>query len=172
MPKNALFLNLSCIFCFVKWGGKWKKCQKKCKKSCFFLQHVPQKLKKYRFRHGLHLLLSRQKWKKNTKKNVFFSRFFTLFFCFLPWSQVDANFLDRLYLSWGGVLLAADENFTIYLVKGMPQTLSGHLPHISRRYFVQKFAFFLKNHKLQKLWSNKNEKNKREQVRQNHFSKF
>ena len=35
--------------------------------------------------------------------------------------------------------------------KGMPQTLSGHLPHISRRYFVQKFAFFLKNHKLQKL---------------------
>jgi len=64
---------------------------------------------------------------------------------------VDANFLDRLYLSWGGVLLAADENFTIYLVKGMPQTLSGHLPHISRRYFVQKFAFFLKNHKLQKL---------------------
>ena len=90
MPNNALFLNLSCIFCFVKWGGKWKKCQKKCKKSCFFLQHVPQKLKKYRFRHGLHLLLSRQKWKKTLKKTCFFHVFLHCFFAFcldLRWTR-------------------------------------------------------------------------------------
>jgi hypothetical protein len=42
--------------------------------------------------------------------------------------------------------------------KGMPQTLFGH--------------FFLKNHSLKKLRSNKKEKKDRKQVRQNHFSKF
>ena len=92
MQNNALFLNLSCIFCFVKWGGKWKKCQKKCKKSCFFLQHVPQKLKKYRFRHGLHLLLSRQKWKKTLKKTCFFHVFLHCFFAFCPDSRWKRTF--------------------------------------------------------------------------------
>jgi hypothetical protein len=40
----------------------------------------------------------------------------------------------------------------------MPQTLFGH--------------FFLKNHRLKKLRSNKKEKNNNQQVQQNHFSKF
>ena len=101
MLEHELFLNLWCIFCFVKWGGKWKKCQKKCKKSCFFLQHVSQKLKKYRFRHGLHLLLSRQKWKKTLKKTCFFHVFLHCFFAFcldLRWTR--AFWTGFRMLSW------------------------------------------------------------------------
>ena len=91
MSKNALFLNLSCIFCFVKWSGKWKKCQKKCKKSCFFYNMYPKNWKSTDFVTGYICFYQGktigQKWKKTLKKTCFFHVFLLCVFAFCPDSK-------------------------------------------------------------------------------------
>ena len=83
-----LHYNKFHFFCFL--CSSYGKHLKNVKKVDFFSMHLEKKWKKYRFCHGSHLLLSRQKWKKTLKKTCFFHVFLHCFFAFcldLRWTR-------------------------------------------------------------------------------------